>query len=96
MTFLRNSCKFQEYSAQINSEEFQKASYHSQGLSIGVANKIFLEFPHQWWPKDSAGFSLLWSKADKDELMKTKGKVRGIIYKKINFSYEVPSCKVPI
>nr|XP_024218334.1 peroxisomal N(1)-acetyl-spermine/spermidine oxidase isoform X2 [Halyomorpha halys] len=30
------------------------------GLGIGTVNKIYLQFPYTWWPKDSSGFSLLW------------------------------------
>lgn len=51
-----------------------------EGLSIGSVNKIFLEFPHRWWPEDSAGFGLLWCKDDKDEFLKTNNKVRIFVF----------------
>ncbi|XP_031842850.1 uncharacterized protein LOC116431479 [Nomia melanderi] len=44
-----------------------------KGLSIGTVNKIFLEFPHRWWPEDCAGFSLIWSKEDKEGFLKSHG-----------------------
>lgn len=46
-----------------------------QGVGFGTANKIFLEFPNQWWEKDSAGFSFLWSDEDKEDFIKTNGRV---------------------
>ncbi|KAK9510868.1 hypothetical protein O3M35_005557 [Rhynocoris fuscipes] len=30
-----------------------------KGLGIGIVNKIYLKFPHRWWPEDCSGFSLL-------------------------------------
>ncbi|XP_076651138.1 spermine oxidase isoform X2 [Halictus rubicundus] len=44
-----------------------------KGLNIGTVNKIFLEFPHRWWPEDCAGFSLIWSKEDKKEFLESHG-----------------------
>lgn len=35
-----------------------------EGLSIGVVNKIFLEFEKPFWDDDFAGFSLLWTHDD--------------------------------
>uniref|UniRef100_A0A0V0G8I4 Putative flavin-containing amine oxidase n=1 Tax=Triatoma dimidiata TaxID=72491 RepID=A0A0V0G8I4_TRIDM len=29
------------------------------GLGIGTVNKIYIRFPHRWWPEDCSGFSLL-------------------------------------
>ncbi|KAK3916648.1 Spermine oxidase [Frankliniella fusca] len=36
------------------------------GLSIGAVDKIFLKFPETWWPEDIHGFSLLWTKKEKE------------------------------
>ncbi|KAK2585862.1 hypothetical protein KPH14_010456 [Odynerus spinipes] len=44
-----------------------------KGLSIGTANKVFLEFPHAWWKKDCAGFSLCWTKEDKIQFLERHG-----------------------
>ncbi|XP_078033301.1 uncharacterized protein LOC144468047 isoform X2 [Augochlora pura] len=44
-----------------------------KGLNIGTVNKIFLEFPHRWWPEDCAGFCLIWSKEDKKEFLESHG-----------------------
>ncbi|XP_011311148.1 spermine oxidase isoform X2 [Fopius arisanus] len=35
------------------------------GLNIGTVNKIFLEFPHQWWPENIADFEFLWTEDEK-------------------------------
>ncbi|XP_073992124.1 spermine oxidase-like [Rhodnius prolixus] len=29
------------------------------GLGIGTVDKVYLRFPHRWWPEDCSGFSLL-------------------------------------
>ncbi|KAK0084928.1 hypothetical protein PV325_006130 [Microctonus aethiopoides] len=42
-----------------------------KGLGFGSVNKIFLKFPHRWWPEDSAGFGLIWRKEDKEEFIKS-------------------------
>lgn len=44
-----------------------------KGLNIGTVNKVFLEFPHRWWQEECAGFSLIWSKEDKEEFIKSYG-----------------------
>ncbi|XP_076759373.1 peroxisomal N(1)-acetyl-spermine/spermidine oxidase [Xylocopa sonorina] len=44
-----------------------------KGLNIGTVNKVFLEFPHRWWQEECAGFSLIWSKEDKEEFIKLNG-----------------------
>ncbi|KAJ8686785.1 hypothetical protein QAD02_022579 [Eretmocerus hayati] len=44
-----------------------------KGLSIGVANKIFLEFPHQWWPKNTGALSFMWSDNQKKEFIEKYG-----------------------
>ncbi|XP_076630893.1 uncharacterized protein LOC143346566 isoform X2 [Colletes latitarsis] len=44
-----------------------------KGLNIGTVNKVFLEFSHRWWQEDCAGFSLIWSKDDKAEFLKSHG-----------------------
>lgn len=36
---------------------------------------MFLEFPHRWWQEECAGFSLIWSKEDKEEFIKSYGQV---------------------
>ncbi|XP_024943556.1 peroxisomal N(1)-acetyl-spermine/spermidine oxidase isoform X2 [Cephus cinctus] len=45
-----------------------------KGLNIGTANKIFLEFPHRWWPEDSAGFSFGWTESDLKKFIEENGK----------------------
>lgn len=47
----------------------------SQGLNIGTVNKIFLEFPHRWWPEDKASFNFIWPEKDKKEFLQTYGQV---------------------
>lgn len=42
-----------------------------EGLSIGTVNKIFLQFDKPFWDKDWAGFSLLWTQKDSEEIRKT-------------------------
>lgn len=44
-----------------------------KGLNIGTVNKVFLEFPRRWWQEECAGFSLIWSKEDKEEFIKSYG-----------------------
>ncbi|XP_043269280.1 spermine oxidase isoform X3 [Venturia canescens] len=51
----------------------QKKQLSIKGLSIGVVAKIFLEFPHRWWPENSAGFGMLWSREDKLDFIATNG-----------------------
>lgn len=48
----------------------------SQGLNIGTADKIYLEFPHKWWPEDTATFNLIWPEEDKEEFLQIYGQVR--------------------
>jgi len=48
----------------------------SQGLNIGTANKVYLEFPHRWWPEDAAALNLIWSEEDKEEFLQIYGQVR--------------------
>ncbi|XP_014205598.1 spermine oxidase-like isoform X2 [Copidosoma floridanum] len=47
-----------------------------KGLNIGVANKIFLEFPYRWWPENTGAFSLMWSDEQKKNFLKINGKDR--------------------
>lgn len=42
-----------------------------EGLSIGTVDKIFLEFEKPFWDQSWAGFSLLWTKKDSDEIRKS-------------------------
>lgn len=44
-----------------------------EGLNIGTANKIFIEFPHRWWPMDKTSFDFIWSEKDKKEFLQTYG-----------------------
>lgn len=39
-----------------------------EGLTLGTVDKIYVEFPAPFWPKDWEGFSLIWSKKDLEEL----------------------------
>jgi monoamine oxidase len=43
-----------------------------EGLSIGAVNKIFLEFERPFWNKNWAGFSLLWTPKDSQEIRGTE------------------------
>lgn len=42
-----------------------------EGLSLGTVDKILLKFRSRWWPADCKGFSLVWSKDDRECLVKT-------------------------
>lgn len=41
------------------------------GLAFGTVNKIFIEFPEQFWPKNWTGFTMLWRDEDIDEIRGT-------------------------
>ncbi|OXU25458.1 hypothetical protein TSAR_012048 [Trichomalopsis sarcophagae] len=45
-----------------------------KGFNIGVANKIFLEFPYRWWPQHSGGLCFMWSQAEKKKFKETHTK----------------------
>ncbi|XP_011497031.1 PREDICTED: spermine oxidase-like [Ceratosolen solmsi marchali] len=47
-----------------------------KGLSIGVANKVFLEFSHRWWPLNIGGFCFMWSEDQKKHFLEIYGKER--------------------
>ncbi|XP_011688274.1 PREDICTED: uncharacterized protein LOC105450226 [Wasmannia auropunctata] len=51
----------------------QKKQRAIEGLTIGTVNKVFLEFPHRWWPEDKAGFDFIWPEQDKKEFLQTYG-----------------------
>ncbi|XP_018364708.1 PREDICTED: uncharacterized protein LOC108762270 isoform X3 [Trachymyrmex cornetzi] len=51
----------------------QKKQRAIEGLNIGTANKIFLEFPHRWWPEDKVSFNFIWPEKDKKEFLQTHG-----------------------
>jgi hypothetical protein len=38
-------------------------------------NKIYLEFPHKWWPDDKVSSDFIWPKNDKKEFLETYGQV---------------------
>lgn len=42
-----------------------------EGIGFGTVNKIFIEFPEQFWPNDWTGFIMLWNKEDLDEIRGT-------------------------
>lgn len=42
-----------------------------EGIAFGTVNKIFLEFPHKFWPEDWTGFTLLWREEDLEEIKGT-------------------------
>lgn len=42
-----------------------------EGLSFGTVDKIFLQFEKPFWRDDWAGFSLLWTQKDSEEIRKT-------------------------
>lgn len=48
-----------------------------QGLSIGTVDKIFIKFPHKWWPDDNLGFNFFWSKGDDKKVLQDIGGVEG-------------------
>ncbi|KAL1460641.1 hypothetical protein WDU94_012604, partial [Cyamophila willieti] len=48
-----------------------------QGLFIGTVDKIFVKFPHKWWPDNNLGFNLFWTKEDEQSLFKDIGGVNG-------------------
>lgn len=52
-------------------EEKQRAI---EGLQLGTANKIFLEFSDRWWREDLAAFDIIWPEEDKKEFLQTHGK----------------------
>jgi spermine oxidase len=39
-------------------------------IGMGTVAKILLKFPVKWWPDDVAGFSFLWTKTDRNSLLK--------------------------
>ncbi|XP_046385718.1 spermine oxidase-like isoform X2 [Ischnura elegans] len=41
-----------------------KNSNAIKGLAFGTVDKIYLKYPHRWWPQDCAGFSLVWNEED--------------------------------
>ncbi|XP_018406624.1 PREDICTED: spermine oxidase-like [Cyphomyrmex costatus] len=51
----------------------QKKQRVIESLDIGTANKIFLEFPHRWWPEDKVSFNLIWPEKDKKEFVQIHG-----------------------
>ncbi|KAL1456182.1 hypothetical protein WDU94_000929 [Cyamophila willieti] len=48
-----------------------------EGLFFGSVAKIFLRFPHKWWPDEVEGFNLFWTKQDEKTLFKEIGGVDG-------------------
>ncbi|XP_055838192.1 spermine oxidase-like [Episyrphus balteatus] len=42
-----------------------------ESIGFGTVNKIFIEFPEQFWPNDWNGFALLWRQEDLDEIRGT-------------------------
>uniref|UniRef100_T1H026 Amine oxidase domain-containing protein n=1 Tax=Megaselia scalaris TaxID=36166 RepID=T1H026_MEGSC len=42
-----------------------------EGIAFGTVNKIFLEFPHKFWPDDWTGFTLLWREEELNEIKGT-------------------------
>lgn len=41
-----------------------------EGLSFGAIDKILLRFPSRWWPEECKGFSLAWTKEDRENLIR--------------------------
>lgn len=41
-----------------------------EGWSLGTVGKILLKFRSRWWPADCKGFSLIWTKEDREVLIK--------------------------
>ncbi|KAL1456238.1 hypothetical protein WDU94_000983, partial [Cyamophila willieti] len=48
-----------------------------ENVHFGTLNKIFLRFPHKWWPDDLIGINLVWTKHDEETLFKEVGGVDG-------------------
>ncbi|RLU21371.1 hypothetical protein DMN91_005744 [Ooceraea biroi] len=44
-----------------------------EGLNIGTADKVYLEFSHAWWPQDIVSFNFIWSEEDKKDFLHTYG-----------------------
>lgn len=42
-----------------------------ESIGFGTVNKIFIEFPEQFWPHDWCGFTLLWRQEDLDDIRGT-------------------------
>ncbi|TGZ54466.1 Serine protease snake [Temnothorax longispinosus] len=53
--------------------QYCKMKWHLYGLKIGTANKIFLEFPHIWWPENKRYFGFIWPEKVKEEFLQTYG-----------------------
>ncbi|XP_024894164.1 peroxisomal N(1)-acetyl-spermine/spermidine oxidase-like [Temnothorax curvispinosus] len=51
----------------------QKKQRTIEGLNIGTTNKVYLEFPHRWWPEDKASFNFIWPEKVKEEFLQTFG-----------------------
>lgn len=47
----------------------------SQGLSIGTANKIFMEFPYKWWSENTVAINLVCLEENKTLFVKKYGEV---------------------
>ncbi|XP_014236465.1 spermine oxidase-like [Trichogramma pretiosum] len=47
-----------------------------ENFNIGVADKIFLEFPNQWWPEKTGAICIMWSEEQKQKFLETYGQSR--------------------
>ncbi|XP_070523083.1 uncharacterized protein [Cardiocondyla obscurior] len=51
----------------------QKKQRAIEGLNIGSVDKVFLEFPHRWWPENKSTFNFMWPEQIKQEFLETYG-----------------------
>lgn len=57
--------------------------YFSQGLGIGVVDKIFIQFPQQWWETGCDGFSFLYNLEETSETI-----TKEVLYCSFYVSYD--------
>ncbi|XP_039311359.1 uncharacterized protein LOC105196041 [Solenopsis invicta] len=63
----------------------QKKQRAIEGLTIGTANKIYLEFSHKWWPDDKVSSDFIWPENDKKEFLETYGQDKEWLIDVISF-----------
>lgn len=46
-----------------------------QGLSIGTADKVYMEFPYKWWSEDTVAINLICLKENEKLFIQKYGEV---------------------
>ncbi|KYN06719.1 Peroxisomal N(1)-acetyl-spermine/spermidine oxidase, partial [Cyphomyrmex costatus] len=63
----------EKYSSMFVPPLSQKKQHAIEGLNIGTADKVFLEFSHRWWPEDKISIDFIWPEKNKKEFLQTYG-----------------------